>query len=57
MPAYNVWMGCLPWTTYARMGFTCVAQEEDARQLPWWAKGEASPEAVEPSFVGNPQHS
>jgi GNAT superfamily N-acetyltransferase len=45
-PEYNVWMGCLPWTTYARMGFACAAQEEDGQQLPWWAKGEASPEAM-----------
>ena len=42
-PAYNVWMGCLPWTTYEAMGFTCAATEEDGRQLPWWAKGEAPP--------------
>jgi GNAT superfamily N-acetyltransferase len=46
VPAYNVWMGCLPWTTYDRLGFTCEAQEEDARELPWWAKGETSPEAM-----------
>jgi hypothetical protein len=45
-PEYNVWMGCLPWTTYARMGFECVAQEEGGQQLPWWAKGEASPEVM-----------
>lgn len=44
---YNVWMGCLPWTTYAATGFTCVATEENGRQLPWWAKGEASPEVME----------
>ena len=45
-PEYNVWMGCLPWTTYAQMGFDCLALEEDDRQLPWWAKGEASPEVM-----------
>ena len=28
------------------MGFECLALEEDGRQLPWWAKGEASPEAM-----------
>ena len=39
-------MGCLPWTTYARMGFECVAFEEDGLQLPWWAKGEGPPEAA-----------
>jgi GNAT superfamily N-acetyltransferase len=46
VPEYNVWMGCLPWTTYAAMGFECIAQEEDGRQLPWWAKGEARPEVM-----------
>lgn len=46
-PAYNTWMGCLPWTTYARMGFECVAMEEDGRELPWWAKGEAKPEVMQ----------
>jgi hypothetical protein len=40
-------MGCLPWTTYARMGFECVAMEEDGRELPWWAKGEAKPEVMQ----------
>jgi GNAT superfamily N-acetyltransferase len=43
---YNPWMGCLPWTTYAAMGFECIAQEEDGRRLPWWAKGEARPEVM-----------
>ena len=43
VPAYNTWMGCLPWTTYARMGFECVAMEEDGQALPWWAKGEGDP--------------
>lgn len=28
-PAYNPWMGCLPWTTYARLGFETVAMEDD----------------------------
>jgi GNAT superfamily N-acetyltransferase len=46
-PEYNVWMGCLPWTTYARKGFVCVAQEEDGIQLPWWARGEAKPEVMQ----------
>lgn len=45
-PEYNVWMGCLPWTTYRRMGFECLAQEAEGRELPWWAKGEASPETM-----------
>jgi GNAT superfamily N-acetyltransferase len=46
VPEYNVWMGCLPWTTYAAMGFSVIAQEEDGRRLPWWAKGEARPEVM-----------
>jgi hypothetical protein len=46
-PEYNVWMGCLPWTTYAQMGFVSLALEEGGRELPWWAKGEASPETME----------
>lgn len=47
VPEYNLWMGSLPWTTYAGMGFECVALEEDGRRLPWWAKGEASPQVME----------
>jgi GNAT superfamily N-acetyltransferase len=47
VPEYNVWMGCLPWTTYARLGFASLALEEDGQRLPWWAKGEASPEVME----------
>ncbi|MAE61293.1 MAG: hypothetical protein CMJ49_08055 [Planctomycetaceae bacterium] len=46
-PQYNVWMGCLPWSTYAQMGFDCLAMEEDGQQLPWWARGEASPEVMD----------
>ena len=46
-PEYNVWMGCLPWTTYAAMGFDCLAQEEGGKRLPWWTKeGSASPETM-----------
>lgn len=45
-PEYNVGMGCLPWTTYARLGFSCMALEDDGRRIPWWAKGEASPETL-----------
>jgi GNAT superfamily N-acetyltransferase len=47
VPEYNVWMGCLPWTTYSRLGFECIAMEEEGKQLPWWAKGEARPEVME----------
>jgi len=46
-PEYNAWMGCLPYTTYERLGFECLALEEDGRRLPWWAKGEARPEVME----------
>jgi GNAT superfamily N-acetyltransferase len=45
-PAYNTWMGCLPWTAYARLGFESIAQEEDGKQLPWWAK-EAPPNVMQ----------
>jgi GNAT superfamily N-acetyltransferase len=45
-PEYNVWMGCLPWTSYAQMGFTCAAREEDGQRMPWWTQGEASPETL-----------
>jgi len=45
-PAYNVWMGCLPWTTYASIGFQCVAMEEDGKGLPWWTKNEEQPELM-----------
>jgi GNAT superfamily N-acetyltransferase len=42
VPAYNLMMGCLPWTSYARMGFETKAIEEDGQRLPWWVetKGE-----------------
>ncbi len=47
VPAYNVWMGCLPWTSYLALGFGCLAMEEGGQRLPWWARaGGASPEAV-----------
>jgi len=46
-PAYNVWMGCLPWTTYASIGFQCVAMEEDGNELPWWAKNEELSELIQ----------
>lgn len=35
-PEYNVWMGCLPWTTYTRLGFECLANEVKGTELPWW---------------------
>jgi len=46
VPDYNIWMGCLPWTTYASAGFECVAMEEDGKQLPWWTKNEGQPELM-----------
>ena len=36
--AYNLMMGCLPWTSYAKMGFETKAIEEDAQRLPWWVE-------------------
>ena len=43
VPAYNTMMGCLPWTSYAKLGFDTKVIEEDGERLPWWAetKGEA----------------
>lgn len=38
IPAYNTMMGCMPWTSYAKLGFETVAFEEDAQRLPWWAR-------------------
>jgi GNAT superfamily N-acetyltransferase len=45
-PIYNVGMGCLPWTTYASMGFECVAMEEDGKKLPEWTKNEDYPKTM-----------
>jgi GNAT superfamily N-acetyltransferase len=36
IPAYNNMMGCMPWTSYAKLGFETKAFEEDAERLPWW---------------------
>jgi len=44
---YLDWMGVLPWTTYARMGFKTATLEQDGKKLPWWAQGGASPKVVE----------
>ncbi|MCL1858923.1 MAG: GNAT family N-acetyltransferase [Oscillospiraceae bacterium] len=33
---YNVVMGCLPWTSYKRVGFKVCALEEDGAAMPWW---------------------
>ena len=38
IPGYNVMMGCLPWTSYEKLGFETMAYEEDAERLPWWAE-------------------
>lgn len=43
LPAYNVWMGSLPWTAYRDEGFTTVALEENGDRLPWW-KDKVHPE-------------
>jgi len=36
LPAYNIWMGCMPWKAYRDEGFITVALEEDGKSLPWW---------------------
>ncbi len=38
IPAYNVMMGCLPWTSYAKLSFETMAYEEDGERLPWWVE-------------------
>lgn len=43
---YAAWMGALPWTTYAKLGFRSVAMEEDGRRLPAWAEKGATPLVV-----------
>lgn len=47
--AYNTMMGCMPWTSYAKLGFETKAFEEDALKLPWWVdtKGEEIKNQVE----------
>lgn len=36
LPAYNIWMGSMPWTSYREEGFLTVALEEGGESLPWW---------------------
>jgi GNAT superfamily N-acetyltransferase len=36
LPAYNIWMGSMPWTAYRDAGFRTMAIEEDGICLPWW---------------------
>jgi GNAT superfamily N-acetyltransferase len=38
IPAYNTMMGCMPWTSYERLGFETAAIEEDGKKLPWWVE-------------------
>jgi hypothetical protein len=43
--AYARFAGCLPWTTYARLGFEpFLLHDQDA--LPGWAQGAAPPDVV-----------
>jgi hypothetical protein len=53
IPAYNTMMGCMPWTSYAELGFETRAFEEDAEQLPWWAetKGDAIKSQVDQALA------
>lgn len=53
IPAYNTMMGCLPWTSYTKLGFETAAFEEDAERPPWWAetKGETIQEQVQQALA------
>lgn len=37
IPDFNIWMGCLPWKVYERLGAISIATEEDGTKLPWWS--------------------
>lgn len=41
---YCVWMGMLPYTTYARQGFQAVRVPQAGDPLPTWVEGDAPPE-------------
>lgn len=36
LPLYNIWMGCMPYTSYQKRSFECYSKEEDGMKLPWW---------------------
>lgn len=38
VPDYNIWMGCLPWKVYERLGFETISMEEQGEKLPWWVE-------------------
>jgi hypothetical protein len=41
------WMGVLPWTSYAKLGFETLALEDLDPDLPWWAQvKKATPETL-----------
>lgn len=42
---FATWSGCLPWTTYARLGFEAVDTGE-TDELPNWAQGDSPPEVM-----------
>ncbi len=45
LPELAVWMGRLPWTTYAKLGFKLVLLKDESR-APDWTKGGAPPEVM-----------
>jgi GNAT superfamily N-acetyltransferase len=53
VPAYNTMMGCVPWTSYAKLDFETAAIEEDGARLPWWGetKGETIQAQVEQALA------
>jgi|SaaInl4_135m_RNA_FD_contig_51_1337537_length_2176_multi_6_in_0_out_0_2 hypothetical protein len=46
LPAFSVWAGSLPWTTYAKLGFREVASLGSRDELPGWARGESPPHVM-----------
>ncbi len=46
LPAFGVWAGGLPWTTYAKLGFREVATVGPRDELPGWARGESPPDVM-----------
>ena len=49
---YNHMMGCMPWTSYQKLGFECIGQEKDGERMPWWTEaGNATPDVL--SAVGH----
>ncbi|MBT3267766.1 hypothetical protein HN371_11460 [Candidatus Poribacteria bacterium] len=46
LPAFGTWAGGLPWTTYAKLGFTQVGTLGPPDELPAWARGESPPHVM-----------